>query len=62
MTRLPSVVKVKMTQDNVASLTSPQQKLALLSLGQHLGPVEVIAKGSLAVVLNGQSLLRKEGA
>lgn len=60
--RLPSVVKVKMTQDDVASLTGPQQKLALLSLDQHLAPVEVIAKGNLAVVLNGQSLLRKEGA
>lgn len=59
------MVKVKMIQDDaqhVASLTSPQQKLALLFLDQHLAPVEVIAKGSLAVVLNGQSLPRKEGA
>ena len=52
-----SVVKVKMIQDDaqhVVSLTSPQQKLALLFLDQHLPPVEDIALGSLAVVLNRQ--------
>lgn len=54
-----------MIQDDaqhVVSLTGPQQKLALLFLDQHLAPAEVMAKGSLAVALNGQSLPRKEGA
>lgn len=54
---------VKMKQggtQHVAYLTSTQQTLTLLFLDQHLAPVEVIAKGSLALLLNGHVTFRKE--
>lgn len=62
---LTSMVDVKVKQDgaqHVAYLTSTQQTLTLLFLNQHLAPVEVIPKGSLALLLNGQLIPRKEGA
>ena len=47
---------------HVVYLTSTHQLLALLFLDQHPAPTEVIAKGSLALVLNGKLVPRKEGA
>lgn len=51
---------VKMKQggtQHVAYLTSTQQTLTLLFLDQHLVSVEVIAKGSLALLLKGHVIL-----
>lgn len=59
------MVDVKTKRDDaqhVVPLTSTQQKPALWFLDQHLAPVQVIAEGSLALVLNGQLMPGKEGA